>query len=262
MRLHQALLLLAQKREMLWRINLLSIADLKVFLHRDFGRRDKLLIVLASFEEPCQIKDIQERARHAGFRIPGSWNSSATLARTKGLAVRTHNGWEITDAGKQHLANIGVTKVSSRALQVATDLRAQLLTIKSDQTRSFLEEAIGCYEAAFYRAAIIMSWVGALSVLYEYICSNHLARFNAEARRMNSKWREAKTTDDLTRMRERDFLDRIANISVISRDTRKALGDCLDRRNSCGHPNSLRLRENTAAHHVEVLLLNVFTVYQ
>ncbi len=30
------------------------------------------------------------------------------------------------------------------------------------------------------------------------------------------------------------------------------------RRNGCGHPNSLKIGANTAAHHIEILLLNVF----
>ena len=30
------------------------------------------------------------------------------------------------------------------------------------------------------------------------------------------------------------------------------------RRNGCSHPNSLKIGANTAAHHIEILLLNVF----
>jgi hypothetical protein len=106
---------------------LLSSSELKTWLHRELPRLDKLLLTLATFDEPCQIKDLQERAREAGFRLPTNWNPSATLSRSSGLAIRAPKGWEITGAGKQHLRNLGVTRISPSAVQVATDLRAELL---------------------------------------------------------------------------------------------------------------------------------------
>jgi hypothetical protein len=57
---------------------------------------------------------------------------------------------------------------------------------------------------------------------------------------------------------ERDFLDRIAALSIIGKNVKQELEKCLERRNGCGHPNSRRLGQNTVAHHIEVLLLNVF----
>ena len=238
---------------------MLDCGDLKTWLHRDFAQRDKLLITLASFDAPCQIKDIAERAKMAGFRIPRTWNPSNSLRRSKGMAIRTPKGWEITETGKQRLRKLGISKISAAAVQTAIDLRQELSNIGNSDTRSFVEEAITCYELELYRSAIVMSWVGAISVLYGHVHANHLARFNAEARRVDSKWKDAITMDDLTRMREADFLDRITALSIVGRDVKKALKNCLTRRNSCGHPNSLRIRANTVAHQVEVLLLNVFT---
>jgi hypothetical protein len=84
---------------------------------------------------------------------------------------------------------------------------------------------------------------------------------NAEAKRIDSRWRDARTTDDLGRMTESDFPDRIAAISVIGKKVKKELKDCPDRRNGCGHPNSLKIGANTAEHHIEILLLNIFRVF-
>ncbi len=147
-------------------------------------------------------------------------------------------------------------------MQVAHDLRAGLSTIKDDNTYSFVEEAIKCYEAELYRSAIVMSWIGAVSVLYSYIHANYLKEFNQTARQFNARWKHAQSKDDLSRMRESEFLDRIASISVIGKDVKRELQNCLARRNSCGHPNSLQIGANTVAHHVEVLLLNVFNRFQ
>lgn len=145
--------------------NLLSKDDLKIWLHRKLSRRDKLLLVLATCDKPCQVKDIRSRAKEAGFQVPTTWNPSASLRNSQGLAIRVQEGWEITDVGRQHLRNLGVTKVSPAAVCVATELRAELLHIRNDEIRSFVEEAIKCYEAELYRSAIVMSWIGAVAIL-------------------------------------------------------------------------------------------------
>lgn len=241
---------------------MLSSDELKAWLHRKLSSLDKLLLILATFDAPCDVKDIKARAEEAGFRIPKGWNPSASLRRSRGLAIRTPAGWEITASGKQHLRNLGVTRISPAAVNVAIDLREELPNINDNDTRAFVEEAIKCYEAELYRSAIVMSWLAAVDVLHNHVHANHLAAFNAEARRVDSRWRDARTTDDLGRMRESDFLDRIAAISIIGANVKKELKNCLDRRNGCGHPNSLQIGANTAAHHIEILLLNVFKPFQ
>lgn len=240
---------------------MVSLSDLKTWLHRDISPRDKLLLIVASLGRPCQVKEMKERAKEAGFRIPAAWNPSASLGRSKGLAVKIPRGWEITDAGKQRLRNLGVAKLSPAAVHVATELRTELPNIKNDDTRAFVDEAIKCYEAELYRSAVVMSWLAAVGLLHSHVHDKHLAASNAEAKRADTRWKDAKTTDDLGRVREVDFLDRIAAISIIGKNVKKELKDCLDRRNACGHPNSLKIGANTVAHHLEILLLNVFKVF-
>ena len=176
-----------------------------------------------------------------------------------GLYAWGESGVEFRQASvAEEPANLGVTRISPAAVQVATDLRALLPRLVNDNTRHFVEEAIKCYEAELYRSAIVMSWLAAIDVLHKDVHQTHLSAFNAEAKRVDTRWRDAKTTDDLGRMAEADFLDCIAAISVIGKNVKKELKDCLDRRNGCGHPNSLQIGANTAAHHIEILLLNVF----
>ena len=238
-------------------------SSLKTWLHRSkLNRLDKLLLILASFDAPCQVRDIRERGRTAGFRILDKWNVSSSLSNSKGLAIRTPEGWELTGPGHQHLNELGLTDVNPPAAEVAADLRRVLPHIRDAETRDFVHEAVSCYECGLYRSAIVMSWIGAVSVLHKLVVAKHLRGFNAEAMRVDSRWRGARTTDDLTRMREAEFLDRLQALSIIGKDVKMALRECLDRRNSCGHPNSFKIAANTAAHHVEVLLLNVFTKFQ
>lgn len=237
---------------------MISVNKLKTWLHKDTSRHDKLLMILASLENGCQVSQMRERASEAGFRIPKSWNISAILSRSKGLAIRTPIGWEITEAGVEHLREVGDFGISGAEWEVAVGLRAELAKISNSDTRAFVEEAIKCYEARLHRSAIVMSWLAAVDVLKQHVLANHLNAFNTEAKRVDPKWKNAKTADDVGRMKEADFLDRIVALSIIGKNVKTELKECLDRRNGCGHPNSLKIGANTVTHHIEILLLNVF----
>lgn len=237
---------------------MLDVAGLKDWLHRDLTARDKLLLILATFDQSVQLADLRSRSEEAGFKIPKKWNMSAVLGRSGGLAIRVPAGWELTETGKNHLRNLGIESISPAAMQVAADLRAHLDKVKDPTTRAFVEEAIKCHEAKLYRSAIVMSWIAAVDVLYREVVANHLAAFNAEAQKANAKWKAAANEDGLARMAEADFLDRLVPIGVIGKNVKEELAKALKLRNGCGHPNSLKIGPNMVASHLEMLLLNVF----
>ena len=64
--------------------------------------------------------------------------------------------------------------------------------------------------------------------------------------------------DDIDKMPEGTFLDRIDTLSIIGKNVKAQLKACLDLRNGCGHPNSLKVSVNKSAAHIETLLQNVF----
>lgn len=241
-----------------WKPNLLEPLGLKDWLHRGLPARDKLLLILATFDRPVQLADIRARAEEAGFKIPKKWNLSDVLGRSGGLGIRVPTGWELTETGKNYLRNLGVDSISPAAMQVASDLRKHLDNVQNLTTRSFVEEAIKCHEAKLHRSAIVMSWIAAIDVLYREIIANHLAAFNAEACKCNSKWKAAVNEDGLTKMQEADFLDRLVPIGVIGKNVKEELAKALKLRNGCGHPNSLKVGPNMVASHIETLILNVF----
>jgi hypothetical protein len=143
-------------------------------------------------------------------------------------------------------------------MPIISALRRASSSITSEPARIFVEEAIGCAEAKLYRAAIVFSWVGAISVLYEHVVASCLAAFNVEATRRDPRWRAANTSDDLSRMKEYDFLQVLEAISVIPKSVKAELEGCLKLRNGCGHPSSLQVSEYRTAAHIEILVLNVF----
>lgn len=228
----------------------------------EYSRSEKLLLCLAVEPlAPIGTKGVRERAVGAGLRAAGKWNISQILTSLRGLAVRTDEGWELTDDGVARAAELAGPAMVRRSRKVAAGLRHSLTTLKDENVRTFVEEAIECLEAGLYRAAVVLSWVGALSLLQEHVVAGRLSDFNAEALRRDAKWRTAKTTDDLSRMKEADFLHVLESISVLGKSVKQELEGCLKFRNGCGHPNSLKVGDARAAAHVESLLLNVFSKF-
>lgn len=225
-------------------------------------RVEKVLLCLARQPlVPRQVKEVRETAIALGLPDAARWNISQLLSQLQGLAIRTKAGWELTSAGQTRVGELAGSAINGRANRVAVGLRGHLGAIQDDTTRGFVEEAVQCLENALYRAAIVLSWVGAVSVLQQHVVRLRLQDFNREARRRFRKWKPARTADDLSRIREADFLLILESISVVGKSVKQELENALRLRNGCGHPNSLQVGEAKAAAHVESLILNVYSKF-
>jgi hypothetical protein len=230
---------------------------------KELSSTDKLLLCLAVEPETAKaVADIRELAVSSGLRAAKKWNISAFLGAALELAVRTDQGWELTAKGNQHVARIAGPLINSPVPKVASSLRSYLVKVANTDTQKFVEEAIACFESRQHRAAVVLSWVGAVSLLYDHVVNHHLSAFNAEATARTTAtkhpWQPAKNADDLARMKESEFLVVLEKLSAIGKSVKKQLEQCLDLRNGCGHPNSLKIAEHVVASHVEMLILNVY----
>ena len=234
---------------------------------RQTSNTDKLLLCLAVGPDPAkQVKHVLSLAVDNGLRSAKNWNISQLLSRSD-KAVNTKNGWQLTGDGMQHVAKLAGPLLNSPIPRVASSLRATLSKLTNPQTIAFVEEAIGCFETGRYRAAVVLSWVGAVSILHNHVANDsaRLAAFNADATARFAKsrnaWVAAKNADDLGRMNEASLLVVLESISIIGKNLKQQLEICLKLRNSCGHPNNYKLGENKVAAHIEDLTLNVYAVY-
>ncbi|MHC4150302.1 MAG: hypothetical protein ACYSR5_12585 [Planctomycetota bacterium] len=205
---------------------------------------------------------MRKLALEAGVKGAKTLNITAHLHSAEDKVFKTPQGWELTEIGREYVAGRAAQQLSSSpAASEAQSLRALLPKLKSNDTRAFVSEAIVCAEQSLFRAAVVLSWVGAMALLYENVVSKHLTAFNAAAVKRDPKWKPAKTADDLGRMKEAVFLEIAQAISLIGKNVKQELDGCLKLRNSCGHPNSLKLGPNKVAAHLETLTLNVYAVF-
>jgi hypothetical protein len=240
----------------------LAINDLKNYLHQPgTGRTVKLLAIMAVLAKPSKVAEIKDVGRDAGLRDIQGWNVSQYLRESRGKAILTKTGWELTDAGNTEVRTVfGINSANARP-PVAVNLRELMANINDDTTVAFVDEAVRCYEGGQLRSAIVMAWLAAVDVIYNEILTKKLAEFNATARKQDPKWQDAVDRDGLALMRESFFLERAFTVRAITKNERAALDECLTRRNACGHPNSFKIGPNAVAHHIETLILNVFQKY-
>jgi hypothetical protein len=222
-------------------------------LHRgDLTRPQELLLCIASLGDGVHaVAALRTVARSNGI---ADTNIARAMKQLKGMAFHGKAGWTLTGPGKVEAAKLLGAPAPSPQVSSLHDL---LLKLK-EPVKDFVAEAVGCFEEKRYRAAVVLSWVGAVSLLYDHLIQHRLADFNAEALRRDAKWKAAKTADGLARMKEHDFLQVIESLSIIDKNQKTELEGCLKLRNGCGHPNNLRIAEHRCASHVEVLILNVF----
>ena len=243
---------------------MLKPEHLKDLLHTArLPRRDALTLILASRDgQPTPTAEILQIGRDSGLRDITSWNVTQYLSTNGARFVKLPAGWTLGPKGRQDAADLAAKISGGQPIILNQSLRLLIPTLPNEESRAFVGEAISCYEAKCYRAAVVLSWVGAVAVLHNHVVAHQLAAFNAEASARDPDWKPAKTADDLGLMKEDRFLDILVKLSVLGKNVKELLKNhCLALRNACGHTNSVQPGENMVAAHLEILINHVFTKF-
>ena len=242
---------------------MISAEILRDLLSRpDFTKQEKVLICLAvEIERPKAVLEIRSFAVNNGLRAAAKWDISKLLSRSNGKATLLDKGWRLTTHGTEYIREKIGPFVNLPVVKTMTSLRSHLDKIANPDTKAFIDEAIKCCEFHLWRAAVVLSWVGAVSVLHDHVINHKLAEFNAAAPRRKPDWKPAKTKDHLGRLKESEFLQIIRDISMIDKNQKQELDHRLEFRNGCGHPTALKIADHQVASHIEFLILNVFSKF-
>ena len=134
--------------------------------------------------------------------------------------------------------------------------------IKNPSENDFFNEAIKCFKVGAFRASIIMMWNLTMDHLFEYVISNKLVEFNAALRRNTAIRPSTRSNkDDFTELKESKFIEICRSANIITNDIRKILDEKLGTRNTCGHPNSVKVNESKVIDFIEDLVTNIILKY-
>ncbi|MCQ6960423.1 hypothetical protein [Mucilaginibacter aquariorum] len=162
---------------------------------------------------------------------------------------------------KKELDEVYLT--NKHTAHISATLRSLLPKLTSSEQKSFLEEAVSCFEINCYRASIVMAWLLTMDAIYEMILKNYLSEFNA-AIQSNGQYKKITISkkEDFNDIKEADFITLLRIGRIFSGDIRKILLEKLDFRNTAAHPNTIIIKESKAISFIEDLIENVILKIQ
>lgn len=230
----------------------------RIVSDQTLGRPSKVLAAISLLGGIARTSAIEAALKANGVRKIESWNVSQILKRAEGLAAPTESGWRLTSAGDEHLKREVPSLGSKNLSHAASSLRSHVDTLPHGALRDFVIEAVRCVEERLWRAAVVMSWIGAVRHMQDLVVANHLPAFNAA---LLKRWNKAKVitnVEGFSAMQEADFLQVCEDVGLLDKSSKKLLLQRLDLRNAAGHPNSVKLDEEQVAAHVTFLINNVY----
>jgi hypothetical protein len=140
------------------------------------------------------------------------------------------------------------------------DLPAQIPNLAE---RTYLDEALICYENGAFRGAIVMTWNLAFHHLCDYVLTKKLTEFN-------SRWQLARPGDHRKRtivianmddinqeLKESVFIEICRDAGIVTKDVWKILDQKLGKRNSAAHPSTINIGQLQADDFIDDLVKNV-----
>jgi hypothetical protein len=235
------------------------------------NRRAPALLLLSQIEQPAPTARIRDKGVQVGFRTITQWNLTDVLksAAKEGQVAQLADGWKLLGPGFR-VIDRHYNPEAPIVAETRHSLKAHLEKIGDEQRRMFVGEAIRCFDVKAYRAAIVLSWVGAVHIIHEHIIAQHRAAFNAAGVARATKtaasgnpfnFSPVKGIKDFGTIGESDMLQVCQDAGILHKAEKQALQERLDLRNQCGHPNPLVIAEHAVAYHIEMLMLNVYSKY-
>jgi hypothetical protein len=119
--------------------------------------------------------------------------------------------------------------------KLLVDLPARL---PSSVQKMYLEEAVTCFRAKAFRAAVVMTWNVAYDHLVETIATKHLSAFNSHAPAAGvGKVKLIANRLDFQRWQESDVIKVANTAAIITKEVAKVFAEKLGKRNSAAHPS-------------------------
>jgi len=220
--------------------------------------RHRCIKKLPVFSTPDQMRNALERTI-GGYIDPWSIDRKTSnpkvIAKVEEMAERLRN-----EVWPGQIPFVLQAQTSSRpdsaTVRQYRNLLQNIRNWPSDEARLDVQEAIMCYQAGIYRAAVVLSWTGVANMFQYLVVDQERSKYNVTAAK--ERWKTVKEIDDFWGVKDHEFLARLKTSRIISNDLKHALDECLHRRNSCAHGNLLRITCTMAINHLDLLLVNVF----
>lgn len=180
------------------------------------------------------------------------------LAKRPPQLVKEKGGYRLDRTVKRTLdARLGGNPTTVAVAKALTDLPARLPDLAE---KEFLTEALNCYRAHAFRAAIIMVWNLAYDHLARWVMADpaRLQQFNAGlAAKYSKKGLVVVRAEDLDELKEFEFIQAARECKLLDKHTFQILEEKLRRRNMAAHPSRVAITQHQADDMITDLVANV-----
>jgi|SRR3989344_2478387 len=132
---------------------------------------------------------------------------------------------------------------------------ARLLTIKSKDEKSYIEEALICRNSGALRAAVIMGWTSIMHRVYSYIDRKYKAQFFTEIKKLNKnnknfKLKKVAIIEDYQQFKDSEVLS-VSKKLFLTLGLYNRLVEYLTLRNDCAHVRDWKPSESRVDSFIE-----------
>ena len=204
--------------------------------------------------------DIKKCFENEDLLIPSNISREISNLLKEKVIVPKGKSYSLHRAVKKELDKIFLDSKLIRKTNV--ELRELANKLKGGNQKDFLNEVIDCFEVDARRASIIMIWLLTVDTLFEFIIKKKLKNFN-DAIQAHGKYRKITITkkDDFNEIKEIDFIEVMKVAKIITNDERKILDVKLGIRNTCAHPNSIKISKTSVIAYIEDLVGNIINKF-
>jgi hypothetical protein len=201
------------------------------------------------------------RACYVELNLAQPANVNSYLARLRdGKArevLKDRRGYYLEKSVRDHLDE----RFGQRAATITVDRLLSELPARVPDLgeRMFVHEALTCFRAGAFRAAIVMTWNTAFYHLCSQVLQKHLASFNTALPKRLNKARIAAivTLDDFAELKELEVVQVCRTAGIIPQNIEKILNEKLIRRNMAAHPSTVEISQWTTEEFIRDLITNV-----
>jgi hypothetical protein len=175
--------------------------------------------------------------------------------------LKTAAGYRLSAAARDALRSSFVP--AGYKVQVTGLLKALPAQIPDLAERTYLDEALICYENGAFRAAIVMTWNLAYHHLCDYVIKHKLAEFNARwtfkypGQHKNATKTIAVIDDFMAELKEAEMITICKDAGIITKDVWKIMDEKLGKRNSAAHASSVAIGQLQTDAFIDDLVKNV-----
>ena len=181
--------------------------------------------------------------------------------RTPPFLLHNKAGYTLSrEARRTFDRTLGQRQATVAADKLLRDLPAKL---SSPIEKEYLEEALLCFTAGAFRAAILMTWNVAFSHLCNLIFDKHITAFNAQLATTFAKSpkKPVLKLDDFQDLKEFDVLQIARSSRLITNAEHHLLQEKLNKRNAAAHPSGIKIAPHTADAFIIDILENFILKY-